>query len=294
MREKCKICNKDFTVLRMGSHIVQTHKINVQDYFEQYYGFPKSVVDWKAASLKDVLFAQQLLKEHPEFDTYLDLFQHIYDTYDNMREMDKVYGRDMGKICICLGVETNRNLSDDHKAKISKSKTGTKLSNEHKENISNGLLNQENKEERYAKLSESMMGHKHSRESIEKMIKNRPENNFRGKAGKREDLGDQYFRSRWEANYARILELKQVQYQFEPKIFWLTRSDGSEVSYTPDFYLVKEDMYVEVKGYWMDDAKEKFDLFRQQYPEIRIDVLDSKYYRVLEKQFKDQIEEWES
>ncbi|MNV86306.1 hypothetical protein D3C71_1803300 [compost metagenome] len=52
-------------------------------------------------------------------------------------------------------------------------------------------------------------------------------------------------------------------------------------------------MYSEVKGFWYEDARQKFDLFREQYPDIKIDVVDTKVYNVLEKQFKPLIKEWE-
>lgn len=34
------------------------------------------------------------------------------------------------------------------------------------------------------------------------------------------------------------------------------------------------DIYIEVKGRWRDDAEAKFQAFKQQYPEIIIQVLD--------------------
>lgn len=297
MKENCKICNKEFGLKGLGSHVVQKHEMNMQDYLEKYYNFPKSVVEWRAISIKDVIFAQDLLDKSKEFDNFYDMFQNIYDTHDDMRKMDKVYGRDMGKFCICLGVITNRNLSEERKKNLSQKHTGKKLSEEHKLKISEGYhaLPQEKKEAIKKKLSIAGTGRRHSKESIMKMIKNRkhPHRAFRGKAGKRKDLDNVYFRSTWEANFARVLRLMKVEYQFEPNIFWLKRSDGADISYTPDFYLSKTNEYIEVKGYWMDDAKMKFDLFRNQYPDIKIKVVDSPKYKMYEKRFKHQIEEWE-
>lgn len=37
----------------------------------------------------------------------------------------------------------------------------------------------------------------------------------------------------------------------------------------PDFYVPSLDLYVEVKGWWRDDAKEKFDAFIALYPTLR-------------------------
>lgn len=295
MKEKCKICEKEFGLKGLGSHVVQTHKMNMQDYLELYYNFPKSVVEWKSVSLKDVLFAQQLLKENSQFDNYLDLFQYLYNQYKDYKKLNEKYGLDVGKICICLGVKIDRSLSDEHKKNVSKGRMGQKLSDEHKQRIREGYyaIPEEERKATGKKISEKLKGHRHSRESIEKMIKNRtnPAKPFRGKAGKRKDLDNTYFRSTWEANFARVLKLMKVDYEFEPKIFWLKRNDGSEISYTPDFYLPKTDEYIEVKGYWMDDAKEKFELFKEQYPEIKIKVIDSNNYKAYENRFKDQIKE---
>ena len=46
-----------------------------------------------------------------------------------------------------------------------------------------------------------------------------------------------------------------------------------EGTYRPDFLLVADDSYWEVKGYWRDDAKAKYEAFLEQYPEIKIELL---------------------
>jgi hypothetical protein len=111
----------------------------------------------------------------------------------------------------------------------------------------------------------------------------------RGKVGYREDLG-LFFRSRWEANFARLLNLFEVKYVYEPKRFLLERSDGSIVSYLPDFWVETLGSYVEVKGYMDEEHKEKIELFKKQYPLI---VVDSIVYNRLEKMFK-WISNWET
>lgn len=295
MKDKCMLCDKEYDIKGLGYHLKTKHNVKVSDYIQKFYNIPVSVVDWRELSVKDAIFAKKMLEQHPQFNNYLDLFQHIYDEYNDLRKMNRAFGTEsIGRLCICLGVKTNRNLSKEHKKKISNKRKGKPLSEEHKKAIGKGLLNQENKEIRYKNLSKKLKGHQHSKESIEKMIKNRSNTDkpFRGKAGIREDLGI-YVRSTWEANFARVLKYMNVEFQFEPQIFWLTLPNGRELSYTPDFYLPKEDKYIEVKGYWMDDAKMKYDLFRAQYPHIKIDVVDSEKYKAYENRFKNQIEEWE-
>ena len=143
------------------------------------------------------------------------------------------------------------------------------------------------------KISEANKGKIFSRKSIEKMIKNRKEEKhpYRGKAGKRKDLNNEYFRSTWEANYARILKYLGIGYEYEPEIIWLKREDGSEISYRPDFKI--GNLYIEVKGFWYDDAKEKIKILKEQYPNLKLVIIDIKQYNRLMKVYKSKIKEWE-
>jgi predicted nuclease of restriction endonuclease-like RecB superfamily len=61
------------------------------------------------------------------------------------------------------------------------------------------------------------------------------------------------------------------------KIIWLYECktfDLGDTTYTPDFYLPKTDMFVEIKGFWRPEAKEKFKLFKKLYPYIKIKVIE--------------------
>jgi hypothetical protein len=53
----------------------------------------------------------------------------------------------------------------------------------------------------------------------------------------------------------------QVAFMWQPKTFCMP--DGR--NYTPDLYLVKEDVWVEIKGYFWGDAREKWDWFHKVY-----------------------------
>ena len=92
--------------------------------------------------------------------------------------------------------------------------------------------------------------------------------------GRREDIGDTFFRSSWEANIARIFNHYQIEWIYEPKRFKLS----SQKTYTPDFYLPKYNIYVEVKGWWRDDAKIKYNLFLEEHRQVKIKLIDSKFY----------------
>jgi len=75
-------------------------------------------------------------------------------------------------------------------------------------------------------------------------------------------------RSGWEIGYAKYLDSDRIRWFYEPKTF-----DLGKTSYIPDFYLPKTNTYIEIKGYWRDDAKKKFELFKIKYPRVKIRVL---------------------
>lgn len=124
----------------------------------------------------------------------------------------------------------------------------------------------------------------------------------RSRAGKRSDLGDFHFRSSWEANYARYLNLlikmKVVEsWEFEPKTFWFLTIKRGVRSYKPDF-LVKyknesSPVYVEIKG-WMDPkSKTKIRRFRKYYPEEKLEIVSKKEYTSLKSKWSTAIPNWE-
>ncbi len=92
-------------------------------------------------------------------------------------------------------------------------------------------------------------------------------NQVRYKGGKREDLDNVYMRSAVEANYARYLKFLKVEFQHEPRKFFFEKIRQGNVSYTPDFYLPKEDRWIEVKGYFDSSSKTKLKRFKKYYPE---------------------------
>jgi hypothetical protein len=107
-------------------------------------------------------------------------------------------------------------------------------------------------------------------------------------SGKREDLNNQYFRSNWEANYARILNEQKISWEYESETFPL--SNGT--SYTPDFKINKN-KFVELKGWFDNDSKEKIELFLKEYPENELDLIGESEYYCLRNLFKHKIPKWE-
>jgi hypothetical protein len=121
------------------------------------------------------------------------------------------------------------------------------------------------------------------------------------KAGWR-DIGSRriYFRSRWEANYARYLEwLKAkgdiLEWEYEPETFWFEAIKRGVRSYKPDFRvheLSGAKPLHEVKG-WMD-ARSKTTLKRmaKYHPQETIILIRDKEYRAISR-FSAMIGGWE-
>lgn len=82
-------------------------------------------------------------------------------------------------------------------------------------------------------------------------------------------------RSSWEFEYAKLLDRNNITWEYESKKFKL--SDGR--IYHPDFYLIDEDKYIEIKGFWTSKAKEKFKKFKNEYPNINIEVIEKEIWK---------------
>lgn len=110
-----------------------------------------------------------------------------------------------------------------------------------------------------------------------------------------------FFRSKWEANYARYLEFLKnngdiKEWFHEPETFWFDGIKRGCVSYLPDFKVINNDFsieYHEVKG-WMDDrSKTKLNRMRIYHPEIKLVLINSKVYKDLDKKISKIIDGWE-
>lgn len=123
----------------------------------------------------------------------------------------------------------------------------------------------------------------------------------RVRSGRRADLGDMFFRSAWEANYARYLrflkERGEIQeWEFEPDTFWFEKIRRGTRSYTPDFKITDKHgrtYYVEVKG-WMDaKSKTKLKRMKKYHPHVEIRVFGRKEYAALKNQLGAALPGWE-
>lgn len=111
-----------------------------------------------------------------------------------------------------------------------------------------------------------------------------------------------YYRSKWEANYARYLEwLKQKgdisDWKHEPETFWFDGIKRGCMSYLPDFKVTESNgsiVYHEVKG-WMDDrSKTKIKRMAKYHPNVKLIVIDSKSYASIKRVMQPIISDWET
>ena len=130
-----------------------------------------------------------------------------------------------------------------------------------------------------------------------------PNRNASWKAGWREVGGKRFYaRSAWEANYARILQLKKdggeiYDWEHEPDVFWFEAIKRGVRSYKPDFKVWEsadsDPYYVEVKG-WMDAAsKTKLKRMKKYHPGVRLELVDSKAYKRIAKTASKTVPGWE-
>lgn len=83
-------------------------------------------------------------------------------------------------------------------------------------------------------------------------------------------------RSSWEIKIAKYLDSKDYIWFYEPNAFpitYLFNNIYKEGTFNPDFYIQNLNEYWEIKGWWRDDAKPKFDAFVEQYKNLKIVLL---------------------
>lgn len=130
----------------------------------------------------------------------------------------------------------------------------------------------------------------------------RPRPEATWKAGWREIGGvKKYYRSKWEANYARVLEFQRKQglitsWLHEPETFWFEKIRRGTRSYLPDFKVTYPDGHIEyheVKGWYDDRSKTKVKRMAKYYPEVKLRMIFAKDYKALKRQLSGLIRDWE-
>jgi hypothetical protein len=117
------------------------------------------------------------------------------------------------------------------------------------------------------------------------------------------DVGGQrkYFRSKWEANYARYLQFlvesgEIRSWEHEPVTFWFDEIKRGCRSYLPDFRVTENngsEVFHEVKG-WMDDrSKTKIRRMSKYHPTVKLIVIEAKGYNEIRRKLSQVCNGWE-
>lgn len=129
-----------------------------------------------------------------------------------------------------------------------------------------------------------------------------PRNGTTWKAGWRE-IGAvrKFYRSRWEANYARYLQFllergEIAKWEHEPETFWFEKVMRGVRSYLPDFRVTRTNStvyYVEVKGYMDSKSLTKLKRMAKYHPAVELELVDASAYKTLAKTVSGLVDGWE-
>lgn len=155
-------------------------------------------------------------------------------------------------------------MTDENKKILSEKAKGRKVSNETREKQSKIHKGKKFSIETRKKISQA----------IKTIAKTRKTIHGYGCWYLKTDGSKVWMRSTWEVKYAQYLDSLNVSWEIESKPFLVTyeyKGEIKEGNYWPDFLVNGE--WFEVKGYWRDDAKAKFEAFKAQYPDEKITLL---------------------
>jgi hypothetical protein len=201
----------------------------------------------------------------------------------DLKSLAKELNRNTTDICEKaseLGLTSmNRSINDKLKDVHSKAQKEWYRNNDHPK----GFLGKKHNEESKSKISKkskaswndpnSKLDRKKTTERLREANYRRqkngvPKNTYtKARGGKRKDLNNQYLRSKWEANYARYLNYLGLEWEYEPKTFEFKEIKRGTRHYTPDFYIPKEDVFIEVKGWFTSKGETAIKRFFKYFPE---------------------------
>ncbi len=116
---------------------------------------------------------------------------------------------------------------------------------------------------------------------------------YHAKGGRRPNVGGQYFRSVWEANYARLLNHLGIAWEYEPKTFFFPGVTRGAKSYLPDFYIRGTNEFVEIKGWMKSTDRTKMKRMAKYHPSVTILMVGKNDYLRLERQWSHKVPGWE-
>lgn len=122
------------------------------------------------------------------------------------------------------------------------------------------------------------------------------------RGGRRSDLDGRYFRSTWEANYARylnwLMSIGEVRsWEYEAKTFEFVKIRRGNRFYTPDFLVTWKNgtsEFHEVKGYMDPESQTKLRRMAKYFPATKVVVISHPEYRDIRRKVSALIPGWES
>ena len=186
----------------------------------------------------------------------------MYCSYCKIR--DGKYELKNGKKCCCTNYQSCPGIKEKGSEKLSKSlkeqyKNGNRIS--HFKIFNNGTFwkDKKHKEESKEKISLSRLGKKmdeNFKKSRSNEMKKRYSNGWECKAGRCKKIkynssiaGDVLLDGTWELKTAIYFDTNKINWRRNKKRFEYIDNNNKKRTYCPDFYLIDDEKYIEIKGY---------------------------------------------
>jgi len=207
--------------------------------------------------------------------------QKIRDSVHRAYERDDVKAKFLNRVSWNKGIamrdETKGKLSVYFKGRSNSALVGRKYSADHVEKMAVAKRGTKLSQETKNKISAAMKGR--AVVPVENRRRGENHHNYGKPAYKGSGIGKgsyclkgHWVRSTWERGVADWLFQRNIQYEYEPKLFDL----GDGIRYRPDFFLFTFDRWIECKGYMTPEAAEKIRRFRRNHS---LQVIDRKWWR---------------
>ena len=295
----CEICGKEFATINY-LHL-RTHDLSVAQYKKQYPNAQlcsQEIIDKRTKKLKGRKIAwKDKISKGVKKSWDENKFQGRTG-YPLSKKSKKALSKKL----------IGHNVSDETRQKIGESGKGREPWNKGKTKNNDSRL--KSISQKITEYNKNMTNEERDKTNhkISQALKKRYINGMpipHAKGHKRDDL-DMYFRSSWEANYARYLKFKNKDIIYEKTQFPFYNKNGDIICvYTPDFK-INEEHYIEIKGHadscekWTCSCKRcirdknKSKLMSEQYPNIRVEMIATKEYKKMHEKYKNVIQNWES
>lgn len=268
-KEKCAICNVEFiTTLRTSK--IRTCSPKCQGVYRHKYRMnviklDEYVFDKEKFILYDLNFKKLDIKK--KFEYFCEKCKKIFIT-----SIAQQKHRNFKLICrSCATKEGWKNETCKKSHKESDAKSWTQERREISRNNFKKLWSQQSFRKRIVELL-------HSEEVQRKSV-------YLSIVARRHiriDAFDEIFKSTYEYRFAKALNENNIKWSYEPERFSVL-VDNKIKYYYPDFYLQKYNLWIEIKGFWFEHQKEKFENFKKQYPEITIKVFYEEQIKQIER-----------